>query len=122
MQCLASLGEQVRPRRVCRERGAGSRGCSRSGFECGHQETSSQALTMILNPAAGEPQGGFGACVTVPHPARLTHRPGPMSREFSVETFELGHVLTYRCVPKWESSNPNKRSALDGATIAKFLP
>jgi len=31
-------------------------------------------------------------------------------------------VLTYRCVPKWESSNPSKRWAHDGATVAKFLP
>jgi hypothetical protein len=61
-----------------------------AGPECGQQETSNQTLTMILQPVVGEPQGGFGACVAAPRPAHLTHRPGPMSRELSVETFDLG--------------------------------
>jgi len=61
-----------------------------AGWEGAQQEASRLVLTTILRAGAGEPQGGLGACVTAPHPARLTHRPGPMSREFSVETFELG--------------------------------
>jgi hypothetical protein len=59
-------------------------------FRGAQQEASRLALTVILKSQAEKPRGGFGMFVAAPHPARLTHRPGLMSRESSVGSFELG--------------------------------
>jgi hypothetical protein len=59
-------------------------------FQGAQQEASRLALTVILRSGAGKPRGGFGMFVAAPHPAGLIHRPGLMSREFSVGSFALG--------------------------------